>query len=301
MAIAYTVPRRSAHCVNFLRSIYAFCVSRLNFILKTMTDTLFSVADQVVLVSGGSRGIGFGLAKGFAERGAYVVIAGREESTLGPAATELSAKAQHPVRYVVCDVAKPQDATNAVEEVVAMYEKVDTLLNVAGVNIRQPVENFSLEQFDFIMDINLRGAFWMAHEAARSMRQHKSGCIINIDSLNSAMPLKHVTPYAISKCGLNGMTRALALEWGSQGIRVNGLAPGFILTDLTKKLWSNPQMQQWNQSCTPLGRLGTPEDLVGTAIFLASPAAAFLTGQTIYVDGGVVSGTNWPIPDGGGQ
>ncbi len=266
-----------------------------------MTDSLFSVADQVVLVSGGSRGIGFALAKGFVDRGAYVIITGREEKTLGPAVAQLSAKAKHPVKFVACDVAKPQDVTEAVEEVVALHGRIDTLLNVAGVNIRQPAENFSLEQFDFIMDINLRGAFWMAHECSKSMRQQKRGCIINVDSLNSAMPLKHVTPYAISKCGLNGMTRVLAVEWGPQGIRVNGLAPGFILTDLTQKLWSNPTMQQWNNANTPLGRLGTPEDLVGTAIYLASPAASFLTGQTIYVDGGVICGTNWPIPEGGGQ
>lgn len=97
------------------------------------------------------------------------------------------------------------------------------------------------------------------------------------------------------------MTQVLAREWGPRGVRVNGLAPGFIVTDLTQKLWSDPTMQEWGRFNTPLGRLGTPDDLVGTAIFLASPAAAFLTGQTIYVDGGFVGGRNWPIPPGGGQ
>ena len=141
----------------------------------------------------------------------------------------------------------------------------------------------------------------MAQAVGRVMLPQKSGSVINIDSLNSAGPLKNVAPYAISKCGINGMTRALALEWGPSGVRVNGLAPGFILTDLTKKLWSDPTMQAWNTANCPLGRLGQPDDLIGTALFLASRASAFLTGQTIYVDGGVVCGRAWPIPDGGGQ
>ena len=120
-------------------------------------------------------------------------------------------------------------------------------------------------------------------------------------SLNSDRPLVNVLPYAISKGGMVNMTRGLAAEWGPQGVRVNALAPGFILTDLTKKLWSDPQMQHWGLANTPQRRLGTPEDMVGTAIFLASPAAAFLTGQIIYVDGGYTAGWAWPIPHGGGQ
>ena len=188
-----------------------------------------------------------------------------------------------------------------VETIVGEQQRLDTLINVAGVNIRQPTTKYTEEQFDYVMNINLRGAFFMAQAAGRQMLTQKSGSLINIDSLNSASPLKNVTPYVMSKCGMNGMTRALALEWGPSGVRVNGLAPGFILTDLTKKLWSDPTMQAWNTANCPLGRLGQPDDLIGTALFLASRASAFLTGQTIYVDGGLVCGRAWPIPDGGGQ
>jgi gluconate 5-dehydrogenase len=152
-----------------------------------------------------------------------------------------------------------------------------------------------------VLDINLRGAFFMAQAVGRQMMSQGSGSVVNIDSLNSDAPLKHVAPYAMSKAGVNAMTRALAMEWGPHGVRVNGLAPGFILTDLTQKLWSDPTMSEWGRVNTPLGRLGRPEDLVGTAIFLASPAAAFLTGQTLYVDGGLIAGRVWPIPEGGGQ
>lgn len=265
-----------------------------------MADTLFSVENQVVLVSGGSRGIGKALARGFAERNAHVVICGREQDTLDAAAREISVGA-HPVQGIVCDVAQVAQIEPLVQRVAREHGRIDTLLNVAGVNIRQPAEKFSPEQFDFVLNINLRGAYFMAQAAGRQMLAQESGSIVNIDSLNSDAPLKYVAPYALSKAGVSAMTRALAMEWGPKGVRVNGLAPGFILTDLTKKLWSLPTMQQWSQFNTPLGRLGVPEDLVGTAVFLASPAAAFLTGQTIYVDGGMIAGRVWPIPEDGGQ
>lgn len=274
---------------------------------RSMQDTLFSVTDQVVLVSGGSRGIGRALAAGFAARGARVIITGRDAATLQPAAAAINdavshaTPPRHAVGFEVCDVAEAPAVARTVAAVVEREGRIDTLLNVAGVNIRQPAERFTEEQFDYVLDINLRGAFWMAQAVGRTMLDRGRGCIINVDSLNTQGPLKNVTPYAMSKCGLQGMTRALALEWGPRGVRVNGLAPGFILTDLTQQLWSDPTMRAWGETNTPLGRLGRPDDLVGTAVFLASPAAAFLTGQTIYVDGGFIAGRNWPIPADGGQ
>lgn len=260
-----------------------------------MPENLFSVKDRVTLVSGGSRGIGGAIAKGFAERGARVIITGREAETLRIAAEAMSSP-EHPVAFEVCDVAN----VNAIREVVAKvrkdYGRIDTLINVAGVNRRKRVEDVTEEDYDFILDINLKGAFVMAREVGRVMIAQKSGNQINIGSLNNYAPLTGVAPYAMSKGGLLFMTRSLALEWGPHGIRVNGLAPGFILTDLTRKLWSDPTMQSWALANTPLGRLGEVDDMIGTAIFLASDAAAFLTGQTIFVDGGVSAGSNWPIP-----
>jgi gluconate 5-dehydrogenase len=272
-----------------------------------MHDEHFSVADQVVLVSGGSRGIGQGLAAGFACRGARVVITGRDEASLQESAGAIHLAAReavadaYPVETQVCDVADAAAVSRCVGDVLGRHGRIDTLINVAGVNIRQPAVRFTEEQFDFVVDINLKGAFLMAQAAGRAMLERGQGSVINIDSLNTQGPLKNVTPYAMSKYGLQGMTRALAVEWGPQGVRVNGLAPGFILTDLTQKLWSDRTMREWGETNTPLGRLGQPADLVGTAVFLASPAAAFLTGQTIYVDGGFLAGRIWPIPADGGQ
>ncbi len=136
----------------------------------------------------------------------------------------------------------------------------------------------------------------MSQEVGRLMIEQKAGNQINIASLNNYAPLTGVSPYAISKGGLLMMTRSLALEWGKHGVRVNGLAPGFILTELTRKLWSDPTMQDWAKTNTPLERLGEAFDLVGTAVFLASDASAFMTGQTLFVDGGMSAGFNWPIP-----
>jgi NAD(P)-dependent dehydrogenase (short-subunit alcohol dehydrogenase family) len=166
---------------------------------------------------------------------------------------------------------------------------------VAGVNQRKRAETFTPEEFDRILNVNLRGLFFLSQAVGRHMISRRAGVIINIDSLNTYAPLLGVLPYAISKAGVSMLTRGLAAEWGQHGIRVNALAPGFILTDMTNKLWSNPTMQAWGHANTPLKRLGQVNDLVGTAIYLASPASAFMTGQVLYVDGGMSAGKMWPI------
>ena len=255
---------------------------------------LFSVKDQVVLVAGGSRGIGRALAEGFARRGAQVVIAGREMETLDATAREIAAS-PYAVRPIVCDVAKPEAITALVEATLSACGRIDTLLNVAGVNKRMKAENYSVEVFDWILDINLRGSFLLAQAAGKHMISRRAGNIINIDSLNTYAPLRGVTPYAMSKAGLGMMTRALALEWGRHGVRVNAIAPGFFPTDLSRKVWAEEKMQNWAHDNTPLGTLGDVQDLVGSAIFLASAAARFVTGQVLRVDGGISAGINWPI------
>ena len=260
-----------------------------------MADELFCVKDQVVLITGGSRGIGRAIAAGFAERDAKVVICSRDSQVVETAVREMC-EAGGDVQGIACDVSKLDDITQTVESVLNSHGHIDTLVNVAGVNRRKRAETVTPDDYQFVMDINLKGAFEMSMAVGRHMIERKSGTQINIESLNTHMPLKGVLPYAISKFGMQGMTRGLALEWGHHGIRVNSLAPGFILTDLTNKLWSDPVMQEWNQNNAPLGRLGVPEDMVGTAIFLASKASAFMTGQTLYVDGGFSSGWSWPIP-----
>lgn len=259
-----------------------------------MSDELFSVKDQIVVISGGSRGIGKELAAGFASRGAQVIITGRERETLEQTVQQIST-GTHAVRSFVCDVSDTDDIHRLVTTLKSELPRIDTLLNVAGVNKRKRVETFSVEEYDFILDINLRGTFFLSQAVGKWMIEQHHGSVITIDSLNTYAPLKGVLPYAISKAGVSMMTRGMACEWGEHGVRVNALAPGFILTDLTNKLWSDPTMQAWGKTNTPLRRLGVVEDLVGASIFLASKASAFMTGQVIYVDGGFSAGINWPI------
>lgn len=253
-------------------------------------EQLFSVKGKVTLVSGASRGIGRAIAQGFANNGASVIITGREEQTLRATAEELGNAVP-----IVCDVADMQAIPKLVDQVVERFGRIDVLINVAGVNRRKPAEQVTEDDFDFVVDINLKGAFFLSQSVGKKMIAQQSGSQINVGSLNNFRPVKGVAPYAMSKAGLGHMTHLLAMEWGPHGVRVNCLAPGFILTDLTRKLWSQPHMQDWVIPNTPLRRLGQPNDMVGTALFLASDASAFMTGQILYVDGGFSAGIPWPI------
>ncbi len=259
-----------------------------------MTDNLFSIEGQVVLISGASRGIGQAIARGFATRGATVVITGREAATLQAAAQEIR-PADGTVLPIVCDAADAKAGRTLVDEVVDRFGRIDTLVNCAGVNRRQKVEDYDEENYDFITNINIRGAFFLSTAAGRHMIRARRGSQINIDSINSIRPLKRVAPYAMSKAAMSQMTRCLAMEWGPHGVRVNAIAPGFTLTDLSQPLWKDRNLDGWREENTPLRRIGQPEDMVGAAIFLASDAAAYITGQVLAVDGGTTCGLFWPI------
>jgi NAD(P)-dependent dehydrogenase (short-subunit alcohol dehydrogenase family) len=262
-----------------------------------MSDSLFDVSNKIVLISGGTRGIGRGLAEGFAERGSTVIVTGREELSSQTAAQEIAEKTKGVCVGLACDVGVSAQIQPAVTRVLKDHGRIDVLINVAGVNRRKPAEALTEDDFDFIVDVNFKGAFLLSQAVGRHMLERGQGNQINIASLNNRDPLPWVLPYAASKAALEHMTRVLAQEWGPRGVRVNAIGPGFILTDLTQKLWSHPTMQAWGQKNTPLRRLGQPRDMLGAAIFLASEASAFMTGQCIFVDGGITAGLRWPIDE----
>jgi gluconate 5-dehydrogenase len=262
-----------------------------------MPDNLFDVSKKIVLISGGTRGIGRGLAEGFCERGSTVIITGREELSSDTAAREIAEKTGGVCVGLACDVGETPQIQPLVTRVLKDHGRIDVLINVAGVNRRKPAEALTEDDFDFIMDVNFKGAFLLSQAVGKHMLQQGAGNQINIASLNNRAPLPWVLPYAASKVAVEHMTRVLAQEWGPRGVRVNAIAPGFILTDLTQKLWSHPTMQAWGQKNTPLGRLGQPRDMLGAAVFLASEASAFMTGQLIVVDGGITAGLRWPIDE----
>ena len=261
-----------------------------------MADDLFSVKDQVVLISGASRGIGQAIAEGFALREAKVVITGRVEETVEKTAREICPSGGT-VRAKVCDVADAKAGQRLIDEVVDEFGRIDTLVNCAGVNKRMKVEEYDEQTYDFITNINIRGAFFLSLAAGRHMIKAGRGSQINIDSINSHTPLNRVTVYAMAKAAMSQMTKCLAMEWGPHGVRINAIGPGFTMTELARPLWeSQPEMNRWREENTPLRRMGLPRDMVGAAIFLASDAASFVTGQVLYIDGGTVCGLFWPIP-----
>ena len=250
-----------------------------------MIYDLFSVKDKVVHVSGGSRGIGLAIAKAFAEAGARVVVSARNEESLK--ATGLD--------YEVCDVTDAEGIRNTVDRIVTKFGRLDVLFNVAGINFRHGAETFPVDKFDEIMAVNVRGNYLMASACGRAMVAQRSGKIINIASLHTTQSIQGVSAYGTSKGAIGSMTRALAVEWAPYNIQVNALAPGFIVTDLNRKLWENQAMRGWVVNRTPATRLGEPGDLVGTAIFLASAASDFVTGVVLNVDGGYNAGSLWPL------
>jgi gluconate 5-dehydrogenase len=246
---------------------------------------LFCVRDKVICVSGGSRGIGKAIAESFQAAGAHVLVTAKNESALR--ATGLD--------YQVCDVTDSAQIYRCIDYVIGRFGRVDVLFNVAGVNFRHRAASFPEEHLDEILAVNVRGSFLMAKYCGAAMARQGRGKIINIASLHTHQSLSGVSAYGMSKGAIGSMTRALAVEWAKNNVQVNAIAPGFIRTDLNAALWEDSEIRSWVEGRTPAGRLGEPRDLLGTALFLASAASDFMTGQVLYVDGGFTAGSPWPL------
>ena len=251
---------------------------------------LFDLSGRVAIVTGGSRGLGKEMAVGLAEAGASLMLCARREQWLTPTVNELRAGGFR-VEGMTCNVANPEQVQAVVDATVAAYGKIDILVNNAGVSWGEHPEAMPLDKWQKVIDINLTGAFLFAQAAGREMLKREYGRIINIASvsgLQASTNGPHYAGYAASKAGLFGLTRELAASWGRQGIRVNGIAPGLVDTKMTKVTTSNPKRLEGAIERIPLKRLGTPADMAGAALFLASPLAAYIVGQTIVVDGGLI-------------
>jgi len=248
-------------------------------------DELFSVRDKVVHVCGGSRGIGRAIAEAFHERGARVIASARNPGSL---------KANG-IAYEVCDIADSAQITRCVDNILKQFGRIDVLFNVAGINFRHAAETFPEDKLDQVLGVNVRGNFLMARACGRAMLEQKSGKVVNVASVHTGYSLAGMVPYGASKGAIGSMTRALAVEWAARNVQVNAIAPGFIRTDLNKAMWENPEIKQFAETRAVLGRIGEPKDLVGVALFLGSQASDYMTGQVLYVDGGLTAGTTWPL------
>jgi gluconate 5-dehydrogenase len=247
----------------------------------------FDVAGRVALVTGSSRGIGAALARGLHEAGATVVLNGRDRATLGRAAKKLDGPA--PVHAVAFDVTDAAAVDAGIAEVERIAGPLDILVNNTGVQHRAPLTEFPDEAWHLLLATNLTGPFLVGRAAARLMAPRRRGKIVNICSVQSELVRPGIAPYSATKGGLKMLTKGMCADLGPLGIQVNGLGPGYFETELTAPLVADPQFSAWVTRHTPAGRWGKVEDLIGPLLFLVSSAADFVTGQILYVDGGMTA------------
>ena len=252
----------------------------------TSVQRLFDLTGRVAIVTGGSRGLGQEMAEGLAEAGASLVLCARREQWLTPTLEEMRARGFR-AEGLVCDVTSEAQVQAVVARAIEAFGRVDILINNAGISWGERPETMAVDKFRKVLDTNLTGAFLFAQAAGREMLKAGRGAIVNIAStaaFKSAVHGPHYAGYVASKAALTGLTRELAATWGPQGIRVNAIAPGFFHSRLADPVIQlvEPQIRKSN----PIPRVGAAGELKGVALFLASDASSYITGQTILVDGG---------------
>lgn len=249
---------------------------------------MFDLSGQVALITGASRGFGFEIAKAYAQAGALVLLNGRHPETLEAAAARIAADGGQ-AGIAPFDVADTRGAAEAVRTIAQKHGKLDILVNNAGINIRKPLAEYRLDDWRQVLDTNLTGAFVLAREAGLLMAARGHGRIINIGSILSVVGRATIPAYTASKHGIAGLTKALAAELGPKGVTCNAIAPGYFTTEINESLLKNPDFVAFVSGRTPLKRWGKPEELAGAALFLAAPAASYVNGHVLVVDGGMTS------------
>lgn len=253
-----------------------------------MEYSLFDLKGRVALITGSSRGLGFSIARGLARAGATVALNGRTQERLASAVSELTGQGLIAQGFVF-DVLQREQIERQVKKIEKDIGPIDILVNNVGNNLRGPLEDFEESTWHEVIDINLTSAWLVSKVVVKRMISRRSGKIINTCSLMSELGRNTTGPYTAAKGGLKMLTRAMAVEWAGHNIQVNGIGPGYFITELTQPLADNPEFDNWLKKRTPAGRWGNVDELAGTAIFLASAASSFVSGQIIYVDGGVLA------------
>lgn len=247
---------------------------------------LFDLTGKTALITGSTRGLGFAYAAGLANAGASVILNGTSEQHMDKALAELNAQGFN-ARGFLFNVASEEEIERVFSQLDAENVYVDIVINNAGIQFRKPMLELALSDWQRVLDVNLTSAFLVARAAARRMVARKSGGkIINIGSLTSEAARATVAPYTAAKGGIKLLTKSMAAEWAAYNIQSNGIGPGYILTDMNAALVENKEFDQWVRNSNPSGRWGKPEELIGTAVYLASSASDYVNGQMIYVDGG---------------
>ena len=248
------------------------------------TLSQFSLAGKRALITGSSRGIGFGIATALAGAGAEILLNARDSRALGEAAAKL-AESGTTVKALAFDVTSEESVEDAIAHAENEIGQIDILVNNAGMQHRTPLEDFPLEKFEQVMATNVSSVFIVGRAVARGMIARKKGKIINICSVMSNLARPSIAPYAASKAAVANLTRGMAVDWAKHGLNVNGIAPGYISTEMNEALLANAEFNTWVEKRTPMGRWGDPAELGGAAVFLASEASSFVNGHILYVDG----------------
>ncbi|MFO0995513.1 MAG: SDR family NAD(P)-dependent oxidoreductase [Alphaproteobacteria bacterium] len=251
--------------------------------------------DKVAIITGGARGIGYACAKVFADEGAKVVL-GDVLTDIGPkAAKEIDPSGQRAV-FVKCDVTSPTDVQGLIDTAVKTFGGLDICVANAGIAIVKDFLDLTLEDWNKVIAINLTGVFITCQAAAKQMvKQARGGSIINMSSCNAVMAIPTIAPYTASKGGINQLTRSMSIALAPHNIRVNAIGPGSIATDMVRKVATDPKVRHAQMARTPLGRYGEPEEVGRVALFLATEDSSYITGQTIYPDGGRLA-LNYTVP-----
>lgn len=247
---------------------------------------LFDLTGKTALVTGGGRGIGKAIARALAEAGANIAVASRTVEEVKQVSKEIEEQFGRKTYYQSVDIRSKDSITNFVDMVVEEEGKIDILVNGAGTNVRDQLIDFKEEDWDLVMDVNLKSIYLVSQIVIPHMQKKQSGKIINIASLTSEIAFPNMSAYAASKGGVSQLTKAMAVEYAKDGISTNAIGPGYFKTEMTKVLFENKEKVDWMKSRIPQRRIGETEDLQGVAIFLVSSASDYITGQTIYVDGG---------------
>lgn len=248
----------------------------------------FDLGGRRALVTGSSMGIGHALARGLAQAGASVIVNARNPDRLAEAAETLRAEGAT-VDTLVFDATDAAAVRQAVDGFEADHGPIDILVNNAGMQHRGPLEEFPTDAFDHLMRTNVNSAFYVGQAVARHMIRRGAGKIINIASVQSALARPGIAPYTASKGAIANLTKGMATDWARHGLNCNAIAPGYFKTPLNAALVADPEFSAWLEKRTPAGRWGEVEELVGACIFLASDAASFVNGHTLFVDGGITA------------
>lgn len=246
----------------------------------------FSLKGKTAIVTGASQGLGEAIAIGLAEAGADLVLASRNEASLAKVATEITARGAKCLT-VKTDMLKADEIQTMADKAVAQFGKIDILVNNAGINLVKPFVDLTEEDWDSVLDTNLKGYFLCSKVVGREMIKNKSGCVINNASVFGLRGFPNIASYIASKGGVVQLTRGLAVEWARHKIRVNCVAPGYIVTEMAKRdIETNPKILEQNLLKIPMKRGGEPREVADVVVFLASEASSYMTGQIVSMDGG---------------